>query len=688
MNNKIAQVVVGLPVAGPFDYVLPVELYKKARVGARVKISFHYQRRQGVIVGLGNKSKFKNLKPIELLLDEKPLVTSSMLALTKRLSEYYGCSWGEAIETVLPDLLRKPKAIDPEFYWVHNGVIASDRRERSPSSLKCFHVQLRRDLAEAKHNMYLAKAGNPFNSKKIASSSLKDAPPRNDTRDYLLKNDDLSLHPQQKKPDLILLHDLSRSQRWPFLIDKIQESLARGQGIIFLVPELSMIAGVLLKLKAFIDVPIAVFDRKMTPRQELKQWLAIQAGGVSVVIGSRSTVFAPARNLGLMIVYDEENSAYKQEQSPFYHVREVVLMRSSLEKSSLIFVSSSPSLELWQLAAKNKIRLVSFPAQKLGQVIPIDLTNFHSRKTSLISFPLRNHIEKTLSHGGKAILFMNRRGFSLLTRCYSCGYTFKCLRCDVNLSYSYAGKKMICRHCHATVEVPAVCPKCQNTHLRSIGTGIEKLESELARIFPHARLALYDQDTQEAPRGFDILVATQAVLRIQDAVSAQLIGCIHIDSELNRPILRAAEHTFALLVRLRLWAQEKLVVQTRLLENDCIQAALKMDFKNFYKKELSLRRELCFPPFKHLVAVNLRGVKEKTVLEQAYFLYTELGKILPREIDMLEPQPDMVPKLRDKYRFTIMLKGKSVKKILTFIKNGLKQFKRKSGVTLTVNVDP
>ena len=449
-----------------------------------------------------------------------------------------------------------------------------------------------------------------------------------------------------------------------------------------------MIESVLSKLKAAISVPIAVFDKKMTPKKELEQWLNIQEGVVSLVVGSRSAVFAPVKNLGLIIVVNEENSAYKQEQSPFYHAREVVLMRCAIEKSSVLFVSSSPSLELWHLVSKKKMRLISFPAQKLGQVIPVDLTNFNARKTSLISFPLRNHIEKTLAQGGKVVLFMNRRGFSLLTRCYSCGHTFKCTRCDVNLSYSYAKKKMICRHCHAAVEVPSVCPKCRNTHLRSLGTGIEKLESELARIFPNAKLATYDKDTQEIPRGFDILVATQAVLRIQDKISAQLIGCIHIDSELNRPNLRAAEHTFALLVHLRLWAQEKLVVQTRLLDNECIQAALKMDFKNFYKKELKLRRELGFPPFAHLVALNLRSMKEETVLQQAYDFYTELGKILPREIDMLEPQPDVVPKLRDKYRFTIMLKGKSVQQILAFIKNGLKQFKRKAAVTLTVNVDP
>ena len=633
MSKKIVQVVVGLPVEGPFDYVLPVELQKNACVGARVKVSFHYQRRQGVIVGFGSKSKFKNLKSIESLLDEKPLLSSSLLTLTKRLSQYYGCSWGEAIEAVLPDLLRNGKSIDPGRHC-----------ERSPKG-------------EAKNLI---------------------------TEEILRSATGL---PQNDSTSITLLHDLSRSDRWPFLVGKIQETLNRTQGIIFLVPELSMIEGVLSKLKAIGNVPIAVFDKKMTPKKELKQWLALKSGGVSLVIGSRSTVFVPVKNLGLIIVVDEENSAYKQEQSPFYHAREVVLMRSTIEKSSVIFVSFSPSLELWQLVLKKKMRLISFPAPKLGQVIPVDLTNFNARKTSLISFPLRNHIEKTLVHGGKVILFMNRRGFSLLTRCTSCGTTFKCFRCDVNLSYSYAKKKMICRHCHAAGEVPSVCPKCRNTHLRSLGTGIEKLESELARIFPHAKLSLYDKDTQEVPRGFDILVATQAVLRIQDEVSAQLIGCIHIDSELNRHDLRAAEHTFALLVRLRLWAQEKLVVQTRLLDNECIQAALKMDFRNFYKKELSIRRELGFPPFQHLVAVNLRSVKEETVLQQAYSFYTELGKILPRGIDLLEPQPDMVPKLRDKYRFTIMLKGKSVQQILAFIKNGLKQFKRKSTVTLTVNVD-
>ncbi len=633
MNKRIAHVVVGLPIDGHFDYFLPVRLRRQAAVGSRVEVFFGQQKKQGVIVDFAAKSKFRRLKPVIAMIDPEPLMDSHMLQLTRRLSQYYGCSWGEAIETALPDSLRKGKPLDSSLYARLNEV------------LKSSFVSLDEQCS-------------------------------------------LPNRRELQKSRLTLLHDASGARHWPLIVEKIKETLAKGQEVIFLVPEVVLIEGVISKLKESMIDPVAVLDKEISAKEELKTWVHLKLGEIRIVVGSRSAIFAPLKRLGLIVVYDEENPAYKQEQVPFYHVREVARMRAEEQGCSVLFVSSSPSLELWALATQKKIGMVSLPAGQMSSILAIDLTNYNPRKTSLVSFPLRNHLEKTLSRKGKVILLMNRRGFSLLTRCYSCGFTFQCQRCEVNLSYSYAQKKMVCRHCRATINVPLKCPQCGHTHLRSMGTGIEKLESEMARVFPQAKTARYDKDTKELPKDFDILMATQAILRMKGRLRVQVIGCLQIDSELNRHDLRATERAFALLVHLRQMAQDKLVVQTRLMDHYCIKAALKMDFKFFYKKEMSLRRELGFPPFKHLVAITLRGIKEETVLEQADSFYTHLGKIAAKDIDMLEPQPDMLPKLRDKYRFTIMLKGKSVPHLLKFIKEGLKDFKRKSGVIVTVNVDP
>ena len=246
---------------------------------------------------------------------------------------------------------------------------------------------------------------------------------------------------------------------------------------------------------------------------------------------------------------------------------------------------------------------------------------------------------------------------------------------------------MICRHCHFTTELLKICPQCQGSYLRSLGTGIEKLESEAARLYPSARVACFDKEKSGLPQNWDILIATQAILRFQDQMKVHLIGVLRFDEELNRFDFRSGQRAFNLLVHLRQWAQEKLVIQTRMMDNYCLKALAQMDFDAFYRKELNLRRELGFPPSRHLVAVGLRGKKEDVMLEESHRLFDQLKERSPRGMEIMEPHPDMVPKLRDQYRWTIMLKGKTLRPLLLTAKRTLKSFKKKS-VIITVDGNP
>jgi len=614
--NKIVKVVVGLPIEGPFDYWVDETLRAQIAVGKRVRIPFGGRKRIGYVVGQADKSRFPGgrLKPIFSVIDATPILNDELLQLTREVSIYYGCSWGEAIETSLPKALRSGMTIDLPV-----------------------------------------------------------------TENFLGQK--TSLH------QIILLQDLNRKQGWDFLSENIRQSIAAGQDVIVLVPEITVLNFMAEMLKKISD-KVIILDRKLAAKEELNNWLMAGAKEAKIVLGTRSAVFAPVHHLGLMVVIEEDHQSYKQEQSPFYHGRDVALMRAGKNDCRVILENCAPCPEVWWQAKKGTMKLLSFSTEKSAGMQIVDMTDYKSRKSVLISVPLRNAIEKTVRAEGKVILFLNRKGFSTMTKCPQCQFILQCPRCETNLSYLYAQKKMTCGRCNYRADLPELCPQCRSSYLRSSGIGIEKLESELARIFPKYRLGLYDRDTKNLPVQFDILIATQAILRLQNQFSVELIGAIHMDSELNHPDFRSAHKTFSLLIQLRQMTKEKFIVQTRLPENYCFKSAAKMDFKGFYREEIKFRRQLGLPPFNHLVSIIVRAAQEKAAFEQVNIFYRKMQDTLKRGIMVTEPQPDVMPKLRGKYRFMILVKGKSAEKILSFVRTSLKGIKRKSGAIISVNVDP
>lgn len=484
-----------------------------------------------------------------------------------------------------------------------------------------------------------------------------------------------------------LVHDQTRTKRWPLIIERIQKVIKAKKSVIILVPEVSFIEEMVSILSKVFTCPIIVVDRKLTPKKELAQWEEIRSGKCSIVIGTRSAIFVPLPRLGLIVIDEEESDIYKQEQAPHYRVHEVAEMRSNIEQCHILFAGSVPSAETWEKAKRNKWEKVTFEADGHGKLQIVDMTNYNPGKTSILSFPLQNAMQKTLGEGGKVVLFLNRRGFSTRTHCQQCGFTIKCERCNVNLSYLYSKKTMVCRHCNFKSELPKMCPQCHGSYLRSTGTGIEKLESETSRYYPGARIHRYDSDSKVFPKNADIIITTQAIFRRHGRWTASLVGMLNFDAQMHHFDFRSGQKAFSLLVHLKQLAGEKLLVQTRMPDNYCIKAARTMNFNMFYREELKLRKELDLPPYRHLVALGMRGKHEDSVFELSKILFDQLADKNPKNIDISDPHPDVSPKLRDKYRFTILLKGRSVKSILTLIKSVLKGFRKKSTI-ITINVDP
>jgi len=613
MKKKIVQVVLGLPVEGPFDYSLDPSS-GGVDEGSRVLVPLQSRRLVGYVVGTRCQSPVKNIRPIHSSLDTFPALDNHALQLTREMARRYGCSWGEAIGTSLPRALRGRKTLE------YNPAV-SRKTECFPSGM-------------------------------------------------------------------MLCHDKGLGRRWPFLGERVKETLTRGGDVICLVPERSQMDPVKAFLKEHLDEGLSVLDRRLTPKKELEEWVKIKEGRTRIVLGTRSAVFAPVKALGLIVIFEEENAAYKQEQSPYYHAREVALMRSRIEGGSVLFVTSTPSAEIWREIKLSKIPIKTLEAEHMAPLNLIDLSNYKPQRKAALTFPLQNRIRETLAEGKKVLLFLNRRGFSRITQCNQCGHVITCPRCDAVLAYLYSRKKLVCPLCHTASDLPQTCPQCQGGYLRSLGAGIEKLESEVARLCPEARTCRFDRETITIPAKTDVAIGTQAVLKRLKDFSPALTGVLDFDAELNRFDFRCAQRAFSLLIRLRQSTTDEVLVQTFARDSYCVTTAMALDFDKFYKTELKLRKDLGFPPFKHLVAVVLRGAKEESVFCQARDLFQKMKEKDLKGIEIMDPQPDLQPKLRDKYRFTIMLKSGSLTRMLPRINKILKTFKKKSGVILSVQVDP
>jgi len=614
-----AKIVVGLAVRGPFDYIVPRSLEGKIKTGERAWVNFGTRRIIGYVVGLAKKSEVKNLKPVLELIDDYPVLTRNLLLLTKGLGEYYYCSWGEAIETAIPEGLRKGK----NGYWKNGDgsiFLASDLRKIEPS---------------------------PF-----------------------------------------LIHDLDGEARWDTYIAEIKKTIEKKLSVIMLLPDVSYVFKARDIIEKRLGINVGVLYRKQPG--ELEEWVNLRRGGVRVVVGTRSAVFAPLSNLGLIIIDDEEDSVYKQDQVPHYHARAAAFMRSKLDKARLILGSRAPSLESFHLIKAKKADYTLLPRKKeFPEVKIIDMRHLpfqDNKKRVILARLLEDAIYSVLNEKGKALLFLNRKGFATYCACHNCGKALKCPRCSINLVYHFKEGLLSCHYCNFKMPAPEICPECNSGYIKFSGAGTEKIESELSRIFPQARISIVEGDNLNLSDA-DIFIATSSVIR-QAGLDFDLIGVLGIDSVLNRVDFRATEKVFGLLAGLLGLTHKKILIQTGSPQHHCFQALLEKDASVFYDEELRQRRQLSFPPYKHMVLLKLRGKSEDKVKESAQSLCAKLREINKnRNIEIISVNPSNPAKLRGNYHWQILIRSSRVIAVNTFLKNSLKDF-RHSGIIVTVDVDP
>ncbi len=610
-----AKIVLAIPVEGPFDYLIPPDEEKNAKAGMRAWVNFRAKLEIGYIVATSAQSDIPRIKPIIKLVDSVPVLDPQMLKLTRKLADYYCCSWGEAIAASLPESIRKGKPLE-------------------------------------------------------ALEEFKEPP-------------------KKTLPPGLLLADLGGMARWDVYCQEIKETLAAGKSALVLVSDKIMA----LKACEIINGKIGLESKTLYRQQpnELEDWKDIKNGRVKVVVGTRSSVFAPLANLGLIIVDEELDSAYKQDQSPHYHGRQVALMRRELEKARVILGGIAVSLESVYLSRRKKIQfLILERREQYPEIKIVDMKNLpflDKKKNIILSRLLQDAMVSVLAARGKILLFFNRKGFATAAGCSTCGKALKCPRCNTNLVYFFGQNLLRCHYCNYKLAPPKICPQCNSGYIKFFGAGTEKIESELSRIFPQARVKRID--TGEIPNKdeVDIFISTQGIIRHAD-FRFDLTAVLGIDNSLNHVDFRSSEKAFAVLLGLLTLTDKKMIVQTSLSGHYCFRAIEKNDINIFYDEELKSRRQIKFPPYRNFCQVKLRGKSEVKAAGTGEKLFQKLSSPpVPKGIQVISLNPGQPPKLRGNYYWVILLSTSNVLTLNKFLKINLKGF-RHSGIIVTVDVDP
>ncbi len=519
-----------------------------------------------------------------------------------------------------------------------------------------------------------------------------------------------------------LLHETGDNTRREIYFRATQEAIRTGREAIILVPEISMASRMLARFRPHFGDKIAIFHSGLASGERYDTWRRIKKGKVKIVIGARSAIFAPFENLGVIIVENEQDLSYKQEEKFRYHARNLALMRGKMTDSAVILGSATPSIESFFNAGKGKLiylKIIKGKEDKksLPLVRIVDMRKekiFPGKERPIFSRPLKEAIKKRLAKKEKILLFINRRGLYNFVICQTCGFVFKCPHCDVSLSCHLKENFLICHYCGFSVPAYHICPRCRKHTLEFALPGTERLEEEIKNIFPLARVARIDRDTVNQGKtrkenkkkilseGFDILIGTQMIAGVDHSPRVTLVGIIMADQSLNIPDFRAGETTFHLLTRIanktgRENDSGEVIIQTFNPNHYSIKAAKFFDFFSFFQQEMAFRKELNYPPFSRLVNFTMEG-KNKKMVEEYATIMGNIGKDIradsedyQKRIEILGPATAPLGKVKGRYRLQMLIKGEKQDLLHNYVNQLLEKLPsslKRKGIKLGVDVDP
>ena len=730
----VARVTLEIALRREFDYLIPPEFAGRVEVGTRVKVPFGRRQVLGCVTALAESSTFETLKPILKIIGAQSLVTPRVLELARWMADYYCCAPETALKSVLPDAIRKEQEGWRErlFARVLSGADGIDALTKRQTEI--YHV-IEEHRAIALQELLRLTGTTAQTVRKLEDKNLIEIAPQITERDpyaneQIVPTEPLKLNPEQAEAlekivaesgNFFLLHGVTGSGKTEVYLQAIARALEEGKGAIVLVPEISLTPQTVERFKARFSsgssqTLVAVLHSHLSTGERHDEWHKIRQGRAKIVIGARSAIFAPVEPLGPIIVDEEHEHSYKQEEAPRYHARDVAVVRGQREGATVVLGSATPSLESYHNAKRGKYTLLEMPSRVDDKQMPlVRVQDMRTEKSKgdkgppIFSQRLKDAIHHRLEAGEQTILFLNRRGFATSMQCPDCGLVAECPNCSLSLTYHRREQTLRCHICGHRDCAPQRCPnkQCRSPKIRFHGLGTEKVEDVLRKLFPKANVCRMDSDALKRKDDFrrilgdfrrgkiDILVGTQMIAKGLHFPRVTLVGIVYADTSLHLADFRAGERTFQLLTQVagragRGDVEGEVVVQTFSPVHPAIQFARRHDFEGYFEAEMEFREQLLYPPFTRAALLTIRGRNEDKVKFSADHIKRELEKLIPKLPDLVIGGPAPAPLLRAEnfYRHQIMLRLGQMSVLSRHLALIDTQLTLPDDVTLTIDIDP
>src|SRR5437867_3070495 len=680
-----ADIAVCLPLARTFIYRLatPVE------TGCRVVVPFRKRDVEGFVVGF-RKDAPPDIEVHEIgsVLDAIPLLRPDVFNLCRWVADYYATPIGEVLKAALP----------PGISAKHVEGLRPSPAARQPAGCRAAASPRGRSRSPSGRGRHCeAVPGEGPMAPKLTVDQL------------------LALETVTKAPGFrpILLHGITGSGKTEIYMQAAEHFLAAGKTSLILVPEIGLTPQLTSRFAERFPGRTAVLHSSLTRRQRIDEWLRIYNGAVPIVIGTRSAVFAPLQNLGLIVVDEEHESSYKQEEVPRYHARDTAIMRAKLSGAVVVLGSATPSMESFRNAESKKYEYLGLTSRVEDRPLPeVEIVNMREEYTAqskqvVFSRRLLQAVAGRLERREQTMILLNRRGYAAFLLCRHCGFTFQCSSCSVAMTYHRSIDKLLCHYCGFSRRPPARCPECDSEYIYYVGEGTERLESELKSLFPDARMGRIDRDTMRHMRDYervlggfasgkiDILVGTQMIAKGHDFPRVTLVGVVGADAALSLPDFRAAERTFQLLTQVagrsgRGDQTGEVVVQSYFPDHYTFQLACTQRFEDFYARESRYRKAMFYPPFTALAGILVMDRDAGRAANLAREVSEFLDSLRSTAVRILGPAPAPVERIKQVHRHQLLIKSSSRGVIHRMLKQLLVHLEEKKigSTRVTIDVDP
>ena len=723
-----------------FDYIVPKELEELIVIGSTVIVPFGKSSTliEGYVVDIKENSEYELKEIIKI----KHNLSEQQIELAKWMSKKYFCNISDCIKQMLTPGTKNKKEINniqnktinavylnkdvEEIQFdIEIGKIKSEKQKKilqflkenegaTASEIEMFTGGTRAIIKTLEKNGYIEIVEKKIERNPLANKNITRTNNLNLTPEQQNAFNKISLAIRKNEYEQFLLYGITGSGKTEVYLQLIGETLKNNKTAIVLVPEISLTPQMIDRFIArFNKEEIAVLHSKLSRGERYDEWNRIKEEKAKIVIGARSAIFAPIKNIGLIIIDEEHDSSYKSEAVPKYDTKEIAEKIAKENKCPLLLGSATPDMSTYYKASQNEITLLKLTERannsKLPNVEIVDLRmELANGNRSMLSVNLHDAIDENLKNKKQTILFLNRRGYSTFIMCRECGYTIKCKNCNISMTYHKTENKLKCHYCGYETNVVTVCTECKSTKIRYFGTGTQKLEQEINKIFPQATTIRMDIDTvtkknshEEILSSFkndkiDILIGTQMIVKGHHFPNVTLVGVIAADGSLNIDDYKANERTFQLLTQVagragREDQDGKVIIQTYNPENFSIQCAKQQNYEMFYNTEIELRKQLKYPPFCDIILIGFSSLVEKEIIEVSNKVYEYLNNHLQKqEFIVLKPMASPIDKIQNKFRWRIIIKGTVTEEANTTINTCLKNIYAENykNTRITVDVNP